>query len=59
MLLVGLVFTSRGFVPGSVGYVLLTIVAAALIIVSVGVFAALLCFEVYRSVKVRGIAFCC
>jgi hypothetical protein len=53
MLLAGMVFTSRGFAPGSTGYLLLTIVAATLIILSVGVFLALLCFEVYRSIKVR------
>jgi uncharacterized membrane protein (UPF0136 family) len=53
MLLAGMIFTSRGFAPGSTGYLLLTIVAAGLIILSVGVFLALLCFEVYRSIKVR------
>ena len=48
-----MVFTSRGFAPGSVGYLLLTIVAASIIVVSTTVFGFLLCFEVYRSIKVR------
>lgn len=51
VLMAGMVFESRGFVPGSVGYHMLTALTAALIIVSSITFTALLGFEGYRSVK--------
>ena len=46
VLVCGVVFTSRGFRPGSVGYVVLNIVASVAILASTCVFVALLCFEV-------------
>jgi hypothetical protein len=53
VLLAGMVFTSRGFRPGSMGHTLLTVVAALVIVAAVASFVVLLCFEVYRSIKVR------
>jgi hypothetical protein len=51
----GMVFTSKGFGPGSTGYNLSVAVTASAIIVSTFVFLALLVFEVYRSVKYAAI----
>jgi hypothetical protein len=53
VLMLGMVFASHGLHPGSVGYVLMNIVAAVIIVGSTGTFVVLLVFEVYRSVKVR------
>lgn len=47
----GMVFSSRGFPPGTVGYVLLNIITAAIILGSAASFIILLAFEVYRSIK--------
>lgn len=52
VLLLGMVFTSRGFPPGTLGFVVMNIVTATVIVASVLAFAVLLCFEVYRSIKV-------
>jgi hypothetical protein len=52
ILLIGMVFFSRGFVPGSIGYMLLTAIAASIISLSTSAFVILLAFEVYRSLKV-------
>jgi hypothetical protein len=52
ILMLGMVFASDGFTPGTVGYLLLNIVAAVIIVGSTGVFLLLLVFEVFRSVKV-------
>ncbi len=46
VLVLGMVFASKGFRPGSVGYILLNIVAAVVIVGSTGAFAILLGFEV-------------
>jgi hypothetical protein len=51
ILMLGMVFSSKGFQPGSVGYNMLTFVTAALIVASSVIFASLLSFEVYRSLK--------
>ena len=47
----GLVFTSNGFQPGSIGYTALTAVTVAIITSTTAAFATLLAFEVYRSLK--------
>jgi hypothetical protein len=52
VLLLGMVFSSKGFPPGTTGYVILNIITAMAIVGSVGVLLFLLCFEVYRSIKV-------
>ncbi len=54
VLLLGMMFTSRGFPPGTIGYNILSVVTAVLIVASVTVFVVLLCFEVYRSIRVSG-----
>ncbi len=46
MLILGMVFTSRGFREGSIGFALFTAVAAVFILGSSVVFACLLAFEV-------------
>jgi ABC-type polysaccharide/polyol phosphate export permease len=46
VLMLGMVFASKGFLPGSVGYVLLNVVAAVVIVGSCGLFLVLLGFEV-------------
>jgi hypothetical protein len=51
ILLSGMVFYSRGFPKGSVGYVLLTVVVAVLIVSCSVTFAALVVAEVYRSFR--------
>jgi hypothetical protein len=51
VLMTGMFFASHGFPVGSVGYLLLNIVAAAFIVGSTLVFLLLLGFEVYRSIK--------
>lgn len=51
VLMTGMLFASHGFPVGSVGYLLLNIVAAAFIVGSTLVFLLLLGFEVYRSIK--------
>ena len=51
ILMLGMVFTSNGFTPGSVGYLFLTSVTFLFIVGSTTVFATLLSFEVYRSFK--------
>ena len=51
ILILGMVFTSQGFPAGSVGYDILTAIAIIIITTSSGVFASLLVFEVYRSLK--------
>jgi hypothetical protein len=53
VLLLGMVFTSRGFPVGSFGYAVINALTLTTIVVSVITFAVLLTFEVYRSVKVR------
>lgn len=53
VLVLGMVFASKGFAPGSVGYIVLIVVTAALIVCSAGAFIVLLVFEVFRSIKVR------
>ena len=55
ILTAGMIFTSKGFGPGSTGYNLSVAVTASAIIVSTSVFLALLVFEVYRSVKYAAI----
>ncbi len=50
ILMTGLVFMSRGFSPGSVGYNGMTTLVAALVVVSVVAFVAFVGFEVYRSI---------
>jgi hypothetical protein len=47
----GMVFSADGYKRGSVGYNVLTTFVAGTIIVATASFAALLVFEVYRSVK--------
>ncbi len=59
ILVMGMVFTSASFPPGTVGYMLLTVVSAVVILGSTGAFAVLLVFEVYRSVKVRSVPSLC
>jgi hypothetical protein len=44
VLLLGMVFTSRGFPPGTLGFVVMNVVTAAVIVASVLAFAVLLCF---------------
>ena len=51
ILILGMVFTSQGFTPGSTGYNILTAVAVVIIVTSTSVFVSLLTFEVYRSLK--------
>jgi hypothetical protein len=51
ILLSGMVFYSRGFAKGSVGYVLLTVVVAVLIVSCSVTFATLVVAEVYRSFR--------
>jgi hypothetical protein len=51
VLMAGMVFSADGFTRGSTGYNLLTVLVAGVIIVATSSFAALLAFEVYRSVK--------
>lgn len=46
----GLVFVSRGFDPGSPGYVAMTVLVAAVVLLSVTVFVSFVVFEVYRSI---------
>ncbi len=46
VLICGMVFTSRGFPPGTVGYQLMNVVAAVSVLLSTAVFVALLVFEV-------------
>ena len=48
-----MVFTSRGFGPGSAGFLLMNAITVTVILLSVLAFIVLLVFEVYRSVKVR------
>lgn len=50
ILMTGLVFMSRGFSSGSVGYNAMTAVVAVLVVVSVVAFVAFVGFEVYRSI---------
>ncbi len=49
ILILGMVFTSKGFAAGSFGYNAFTSVAALFIVGSSSVFAALLVFEVRRT----------
>lgn len=51
VLMAGMVFESRGFAPGTPGYVILTALTATLIIASSATFVVLLVFEGYRSVR--------
>ena len=51
ILILGMVFTSQGFTPGSTGYNLLTAAAVVIIVASTGAFLSLLTFEVFRSLK--------
>ena len=51
MTLAGLVFTSGGFVVGSTGYSLLTATTVLIVVTTTCAFAALLLFEVYRSLR--------
>ena len=54
-LMLGMVFSSHGFAPASVGYATLTAVTTIIIVGSSIVFACLLAFEVYRSVKLEAL----
>jgi membrane protein implicated in regulation of membrane protease activity len=51
ILLSGMVFLSGGFPAGSVGYVLMTVIVAFVIITCVTTFVALLAFELYKSFR--------
>jgi hypothetical protein len=53
VLMLGMVFASKGFLPGSRAYSLLTIVTGLLLVVSCLAFFVLLSFEAVRSTKVR------
>jgi hypothetical protein len=52
VLVLGMVFASQGFPPGSMSYNALVVLTAALVVGSAGAFIVLLVFEVFRSVKV-------
>lgn len=52
ILMLGMVFSSRGFNPGSTGYTVLTLVTALLLTGSCIAFIILMCFEITRSAKV-------
>jgi hypothetical protein len=51
ILLSGMVFTSRGFAPESVGFVILTAVVAVVVIMSTVTFMTMVGVEVFRSFK--------
>jgi hypothetical protein len=50
VLLSGMVFSSRGFPPGSVGYQFLVVICITIIFVATATFTGLLGFEMYRSI---------
>ena len=52
VLMLGMVFASKGFTPSSVGYKIFVVLTAALIVGSAGAFIALFVFEMLRTVKV-------
>jgi hypothetical protein len=53
ILVLGMVFSSRGFAPGSSGYQVLTMLTALLVVGSCAIFLGLLTFEISRSAKAR------
>lgn len=55
ILILGMVFTSKGFHEGTLSYNLLTSITALIIIGSTLSFSFLLLFEVYRSIKFSAI----
>lgn len=59
VLMLGMVFSSRGFSPGTPGYQAFTMVTGVLVISSCLVFLLLLLFEVARSSKVRPCSVVC
>ncbi len=50
--MLGMVFASRGFLPGTSSYTLMTFLTGLLIVASCAVFLVLLAFEAARSTKV-------
>ena len=56
VLVLGMVFASKGFQPGTLGYILMNVVAAVVIGGSCGLFLLLLGFEVRWDWPVRHVA---
>ncbi len=55
VLVAGMVFASRGFDPQTIGYNVVNVITAVLILGSSVAFLTLLSFEIYRSIKFAAI----
>ncbi len=55
ILILGMVFSSDGFTPGSFGYDTLAAITSIIILTSSASFGLLLTFEVYRSLKMTSL----